>query len=74
MRSRRVAPRSASAAVAPVRSASRHSGPYAGSVNDCVATAPTPASTQSVPDPAANAADWMAAPSSPVPASRATME
>ena len=50
----------------PVRSASRHSGPYAGSVNDCVTTAPTPASTQSVPTPAQNAADWIAAPSSPV--------
>ena len=44
----RAAPRRRST---PVRSASRHSGPYAGSVNDCVATAPTPASTQSVPDP-----------------------
>src|SRR6185312_2201767 len=74
IRSRLVAAARAAEAVAPVRSASRHIGPYDGSLNDCEATAPTPASTHSVCAPARNAADWIAAPSSPVSASRATIE
>src|SRR6185312_10668944 len=74
IRSRLVAAARAAEAVAPVRSASRHMGPYDGSLNDCEATAPTPASTHSVCTPAPNAADWIAAPSSPVSAFRATIE
>src|SRR6185312_7277033 len=74
IRSRLVAAARAAEAVAPVRSASRHIGPYDGSLNDCEATAPTPASTHRVCTPARNAADWIAAPSSPVSASRATIE
>src|SRR5262245_38922330 len=49
-------------------------GPYAGSTNDCVATAPTPASAQVTTDPTEN--QWLctATPMSPVAGSRATME
>ena len=43
-------------------------------MNDCVATAPTPASAHETPDPTENACDWTATPSSPVAGSRATIE
>src|SRR5262244_2561602 len=43
-------------------------------MNDCVATAPTPASAHVTPPPTAKACDWTATPSSPVFASRAMIE
>ncbi len=43
-------------------------------MNDCVATAPTPASAHVTPDPTENACDWTATPISPVAGSRATIE
>src|SRR4051794_2207866 len=41
---------------------------------DCVATAPTPGCAQVTIEPTENQCDWTAAPSSPVPGSRATIE
>ena len=43
-------------------------------MNDCVATAPTPASAHGTWEPTENQCDWTATPSSPVAASRATIE
>ena len=58
----------------PARSNSRPRGPKAGSTTACVATQPTPASAQGTSEPTARKCDWTATPSSPVEASRATME
>src|SRR5207237_8598201 len=52
----------------------RPSLPQLGSTNDCVATAPTPASTHGTIGPTLNQCDCTATPSSPVAGSRATME
>src|SRR3954470_20120007 len=49
-------------------------GPWAGSTTDCVATAPTPGRAQVHSEPTLNQCDCTAAPSSPVPGSRATIE
>src|ERR1700704_3911462 len=43
-------------------------------MNDCVATAPTPASAQGTSPPTANQCDCTATPISPVAGSKATME
>ncbi len=43
-------------------------------MNDCVATAPTPASAHVTFEPTANQCDWTATPISPVAGSRATIE
>src|SRR5205085_12265270 len=48
--------------------------PYEGSMKDCVATAPTPASAQATFEPTENQCDCTATPSSPVCGSRATIE
>ncbi len=63
-----------SGAERPARISWRPSGPYAGSMNDCVATAPTPASAHDTFEPTEN--QWLctATPSSPVAGSRATIE
>src|SRR5262245_3581920 len=65
---------SACCAVFPAFMSSRPSGPYETSVNDCVATAPTPASAHTTCAPTENQCDCTATPSSPVVESRATME
>src|SRR5437660_3662258 len=49
-------------------------GPYAGSANACVATAPTPASAHVTTVPTENQCDCTATPRSPETGSRATME
>src|SRR5688500_20091383 len=67
-------PASASGAVRPARIRSSPSGPYEGSTNDWVATAPTPASAKATIAPTPNQWDWTATPSSPVAGSRATIE
>jgi hypothetical protein len=43
-------------------------------MNDCVATAPTPASAHATDEPTENQCDCTATPISPVAGSRATME
>src|SRR5678815_3701121 len=65
---------SAGCAAVPARSSSSARGPYAGSTNDWVATAPTPASAQVTTEPTENQCDCTATPSSPVAGSRATIE
>ena len=65
---------SASAADAPVASASRQRGPYAGSAIDWVATAPIPARAHGTIEPTANMHVCTATPISPVSGSRATIE
>src|SRR5207253_7007308 len=65
---------SASTAESPDSNASRHRGPYAGSPNACVATAPTPARAQGTTVPTANIHVCTATPSAPVTGSRATIE
>src|SRR5688500_14349487 len=64
----------ASGADLPARMSASPSGPYDGSTNDCVATAPTPASAQGTTAPTEN--QWLctATPMSPVAGSRATIE
>src|SRR4051812_3622378 len=49
-------------------------GPYDGSTNDCVATAPTPGSAHVTIEPTENQCDCTATPRSPVTGSRATIE
>src|SRR5208282_2661666 len=66
--------RSASFALLPARSRSSPSWPYPGSMNDCVAIAPTPASAHVTSAPTANQCDCTATPRSPVCGSRATIE
>ena len=61
-------------AVRPAFMRARPFGPYEGSTNDCVATAPTPASAQVTLPPTENQWLWTATPISPVAASRATIE
>ena len=63
-----------SAAASPAASRSSACGPCAGSTTDCVATAPTPGRAQVQSEPTVNQCDCTAAPSSPVPGSRATIE
>src|SRR5262245_43539952 len=65
---------SASGAARPAFISERPSGPYEGSTNDWVATAPTPASAQGTIDPTENQWLWTATPRSPVAGSRATIE
>jgi hypothetical protein len=65
---------SASPALAPARMAARPFAPWVTSVNDWVATAPTPGSTHRTPFPRLNQRDWTAAPSRPDSGSRATIE
>jgi hypothetical protein len=66
--------RKASGAFTPPRISSSPLRPYEGSMKDCVATAPTPASAQATLDPTENQCDCTATPISPVRGSRATME
>src|SRR5208337_126537 len=66
--------RNASSALLPARRRSSPSLPYPGSMNDCVAIAPTPASAQVTSAPTANQCDCTATPRSPVCGSRATIE
>ncbi len=69
----RTAP-SASPAGWPSRISRSPFGPWAISVYDWVATAPTPGSTHGTPLPTLNQRLWTATPSSPVFGSRATIE
>jgi hypothetical protein len=52
----------------------RPRGPYAGSINDWVAMAPTPGSAQTTELPTENQCDCTATPISPVAESAATIE
>src|SRR6266516_329904 len=65
---------SASCAESPLCMSAMPRAPYAGSTNDCVATAPTPDSAQPTSPPTENQCDCTATPNCPVFGSRATIE